>query len=80
MTQFKECADCAAKPGTPTLCEQCLWVRENYKQKPMVKITIETARRNIAEWLYVNDGVYNNKIQWRTALLEMLEWNFKRLK
>ena len=24
MTEFKECASCRAKPGSPTLCESCL--------------------------------------------------------
>lgn len=23
-TEFKECADCSAKPGSPTLCASCL--------------------------------------------------------
>lgn len=34
--ETKECYECAKKPGTPTLCEQCLWVRENYKPKKYI--------------------------------------------
>lgn len=29
--EFKECFECKPKPGSPQLCAQCLWVRENYK-------------------------------------------------
>lgn len=25
--EFKECKECAKKPGSPTLCESCLWNR-----------------------------------------------------
>jgi len=28
---FKECWECDKKPGSPVLCNQCLWVRDNYK-------------------------------------------------
>lgn len=30
-TSFRECYECATKRGSPELCEQCYWVRENYK-------------------------------------------------
>jgi len=30
-TNFKECYECAVKRGSPQLCNQCYWVRENYK-------------------------------------------------
>lgn len=42
-------------------------------------ITKETARRNIAQWLYVNDGAMPNKQEWRLKLLEMIDWNIKRI-
>jgi len=32
-TSFKECYECAVKRGSPQLCNQCYWVRENYKLK-----------------------------------------------
>lgn len=25
--------ECATKPGSPYLCEQCIWVREHYPNK-----------------------------------------------
>src|SRR3990167_8878506 len=28
--QFKECFECAKKPGIPKLCPQCLWARDNW--------------------------------------------------
>jgi hypothetical protein len=28
--KFKECFECAKKPGSPQLCPQCLWARENW--------------------------------------------------
>lgn len=51
-------------------------------EKPVKIVTIskETARRNIVEWLYVNDGGYPNKLKWREAFVLMLEWNIKRIK
>ena len=30
---FKECYECAVKTGSPTLCNQCLWVREEISNK-----------------------------------------------
>jgi hypothetical protein len=27
---FEECDECAAKPGTPTLCAECLWRRATH--------------------------------------------------
>jgi len=42
---FKECFDCSQKIGSPTLCEQCLWVRENYK--PEVKPKFEVGDKAI---------------------------------
>ncbi len=38
MEQFKECYACAKKPGSPQLCSQCLWVRENYNKYIKLKI------------------------------------------
>lgn len=32
--KFKECFECAPKPGSPYLCAQCLWVRENWPPQP----------------------------------------------
>jgi hypothetical protein len=29
-TEFQECAECSAKPGTPTLCPDCLRRRDAY--------------------------------------------------
>lgn len=27
LLEFKECPQCAAKPGSPALCESCVWNR-----------------------------------------------------
>lgn len=44
--------------------------------------TVETKKKemskkekmmNITSWLYINDGAYNSKKEWRKALLEMLD-------
>jgi len=35
-TSFKECYECAVKRGSPQLCEQCYWVRENYKPNRII--------------------------------------------
>lgn len=50
------------------------------EEKKPITITKEQALRNIAEWLYVNDGRMLSKNEWREALLLMLEWNIKRVK
>lgn len=42
-------------------------------------ITKEQARRNIAEWLYVNDGAYTNKEDWRSSLIRVIAWNIKHI-
>lgn len=36
---FKECFECAKKPGSPTLCQQCLWVRKNIP--PLIEVDKE---------------------------------------
>lgn len=41
---FQECFDCAQKIGSTTLCEQCLWVRDNYKPKPKFKVGDEAIK------------------------------------
>jgi len=33
--KFKECHECYVKVGSPTLCNQCLWVRKNYEGTPV---------------------------------------------
>lgn len=38
---FKECFECSQKLGSPTLCYQCLWVRDNFKpevRKPKFEV------------------------------------------
>lgn len=43
------------------------------------KITKETAYKNVVEWLYVNDGKYEDKNKWRAELLTVIRWNFERV-
>ena len=53
-------------------------VKSKVKKEPT--ITKETARRNIAQWLYVYDGSYMTKNEWRKELIAMLDWNIKHIK
>lgn len=51
---FKECFDCSQKIGSPTLCAQCLWVRENYK--PEIKPKFEVGDKAIKSKGYKFDS------------------------
>lgn len=47
---FKECAACAAKPGSPTLCPSCLHNRTTIDR-------LTAAGRSLLEAVYIGDGV-----------------------
>ena len=66
-TSCKDCYECAVKRGSPQLCEQCYWVRENYKpnriifmnqQEEMLKRFDELRKQNDLWETYSKEGGY----------------------
>jgi hypothetical protein len=65
MSEFKECFECATKPGMPVLCEQCLWVRKNYhpdamKATPSDLIRNRYVKRN-GSWVKFESDIETTK-------------------
>lgn len=61
---FKECFECYAKPGSPVMCKQCLWVRDNYPPKEPSKQ--ETGEKTLTKQQKSNIAVENfNAGKWR---------------
>jgi len=54
--------------------------KDNIQKPKEITISKETAKRNIAEWLYVNDGAMENKQAWRIGLIEVIAFNINHLK
>lgn len=54
-------------------------VKIEEKKESAITISKERALKNISQWLYVYDGAYPNKSEWRRELLIMLEFNIGRL-
>mgnify|MGYP000860995023 CR=1 FL=1 len=71
-TSFKECYECAVKRGSPQLCEQCYWVRENYKPNRIIFMNQQEERYASLDYL-VKDFIQS--IQGSTT-----DWQERQLK
>jgi len=65
--EFKECFECAKKAGSPTLCPQCLWVRENFG-----KDEVEKAIKLLTEKGIITNGYNDCLIQVKTLIQEKI--------
>jgi hypothetical protein len=54
--EFKECAVCAAKPGSPVLCDSCLWNRWLVQQ---LKAVVASYRRGATEGQRIEARIAN---------------------
>ncbi len=43
-------------------------------------VSKEKAYTNILEWLYVSHNSHESATEWRKKFVEMLKWNFERMK